>query len=121
MHEDRILRGNKAFTGGMPGHIKRLAHSERADQRLLFRREPLGKVSMNVPMSPAVRCSFDAEDGILRIVLKEAITAEGGNGAGTHELVVYAIKRGRVPKQDFTEFAETLTAAYAPKAEAGTT
>lgn len=52
---------------------------------------------MNVPMSPAVRCSFDAEDGILRIVLKEAITAEGGNGAGTHELVVYAIKVSSSP------------------------
>lgn len=79
---------------------------------------------MNVSVGPTVRCSFDAEDNVLRVVLKEAV--EDGNGA--QELVVYAIKvchnficgkvilmffrskRGRVPKHDFTEFAETLAA-----------
>lgn len=54
----------------------------------VFRREPLGKVSMNVSMGSTVRCSFDLEDSVLRIVLKEAV--EDGNGA--QELVIYAIK-----------------------------
>ncbi|KAF7965849.1 hypothetical protein HWV62_41234 [Athelia sp. TMB] len=109
-----IKRGIKAFTGGMPGHVKLLSHNQRTGERLLFRREPLGKVSMNVSMGSTVRCSFDLEDNVLRIVLKEAV--EDGNGA--QELVIYAIKRGRVSKQDFTDFAEALVAHFAPKSQA---
>lgn len=66
---------------------------------------------MNVSVRPTVRCTFDPEDNVLRIVLKEAV--EYGDGAPetrTQELVVYALKRGRVPKKDFQEFADALMA-----------
>lgn len=29
-----IKRGNKGFSGGMPGHIKLLSHSQRSEERL---------------------------------------------------------------------------------------
>jgi len=99
-----VKRGTKGFTGGMPGHIKLLSRPESDEERLLFRREPLWKVSMNVRVRPTVRCTFDKEDNVLRIVLKEAVE----NGDGAQELVVYALKRGRVPGKDFKEFVEAL-------------
>jgi len=102
-----IKRGTKGFTGGMPGHIKLLSRPGSDEERLLFRREPLWKVSMNVRVRPTVRCTFDEEDNVLRIVLKEAV--EHGDGAhSAQELVIYALKRGRVPKKDFKEFVEAL-------------
>jgi hypothetical protein len=106
-----IKRGTKGFTVGMPGHIKLLSHTQSLEERLLFRREPLWKVSMNVRVQRTVRCTYDAEDNVLRIVLKEAV--EHGDELPTtrpQELVVYALKRGRVPKKDFREFAEALIA-----------
>ena len=60
---------------------------------LVFRREPLWKVSMNVRVRPTVRCTFDEEDSVLRVVLKE--TAENADGAletRPQELVIYALK-----------------------------
>lgn len=98
---------------------------------LVFRREPLWKVSMNVRVQPAVRCTFDSEDNVLRIVLKEAVEDSDGPAATRpQELVVYALKvrlafspllqrlfadvfklqRGRVSKKEFKEFAEALVA-----------
>jgi len=106
-----VKRGAKGFTGGMPGHIKLLSHTQSPEERLLFRREPLWKVSMNVRVQHAVRCTYDAEDNVLRIVLKEAVEyGDGPSATWPQELVVYALKRGRVPKKDFREFAEALVA-----------
>ena len=74
---------------------------------LVFRREPLWKVSMNIRVQPTVRCSYVAEENVLRIVLKEAIGGSGnvgssaaessdsqaGSGDATNqEVVVYALK-----------------------------
>jgi len=104
-----VKRGAKGFTGGMPGHLKLLARAGVDEERLLFRREPLWKVSMNVLVRPTVRCTFDEEDSVLRIILKEAV--EYGDEAvepKPQELVVYALKRGRVSKKDFKEFAQAL-------------
>lgn len=123
-----VKRGEKPFSDGMFGHVKLLSNRTTLDERILFRREPLWKVSMNLRVQPTVRCSFVAEENVLRIVLKEAVA--GGNigpsseeasdsqtGSGDavlnentkQEVVVYALKPGRgCPKHDFQEFAESL-------------
>ena len=75
---------------------------------LVFRREPLWKVSMNIRVQPTVRCSYVAEENVLRIVLKEEVGGTGnlvlgsstessdsqaGSGDATRqEVVVYALK-----------------------------
>ncbi|KAF8815429.1 hypothetical protein BYT27DRAFT_7249222 [Phlegmacium glaucopus] len=128
-----VKRGEKSFSDGMLGHVKLLSNRTTLDERILFRREPLWKVSMNLRVQPTVRCSFVEEENVLRIVLKEAVGGGnvGGNvgssaeessdsQAGTgdavqrentnQEVVVYALKPGRAcSKQDFKEFAQSLT------------
>jgi hypothetical protein len=99
-----IKRGRKEFTDGNFGHIKVLTQSERT--RLLFRRDPLGQVSMNVALRPAVRCHYDAAENILRVVLMEQVAVEGKEPKD--EVVIYALKPGRASKADFKVFAETL-------------
>ncbi|KAG1823126.1 hypothetical protein EV424DRAFT_1538619 [Suillus variegatus] len=101
-----IKRGRKEFTNGNFGHIKVLTQDERT--RLLFRRDPLGQVSMNVALRSAVRCHYDAGESILRVVLMEQVAAEGKEPKD--EVVIYALKPGRAPKADFKVFAETLCA-----------
>jgi len=101
-----VKRGRKEFTDGNYGHIKILTQNERT--RLLFRRDPLGKVSMNVALRPAVRCHYDAGENILRVVLMEQIVVEGKEAKD--EVVIYALKPGRASKADFKVFAQTLCA-----------
>ncbi|CAK5267220.1 unnamed protein product [Mycena citricolor] len=96
-----VKQGDDAFSSGMVGHIKFLSHRATGIKRLLFRREPLWKVSMNVLMQPTVRCTFDAHDLVLRVAMKEA----------TGQTAVYAFKPGRACKRnDFQDFAESLVA-----------
>ena len=76
---------------------------------VVFRREPLWKVSMNIRVHPTVRCLFVADENVLRIVLKEAVGGTGTSvadssdsqiGTGSQvqtentnqEVVVYALK-----------------------------
>jgi hypothetical protein len=101
-----IKRGRKEFTDGNFGHIKVLTQNERT--RLLFRRDPLGQVSMNVALRSAVRCHYDAGESILRVVLMEQVAVEGKEPKD--EVVIYALKPGRASKVDFKVFAETLCA-----------
>lgn len=54
----------------------------------VFRREPLWKVSMNVRLQPSVRCTFDAQENALRVVLKE-LDSEKPDASQT---VIYAFK-----------------------------
>ncbi|KIK04025.1 hypothetical protein K443DRAFT_443534 [Laccaria amethystina LaAM-08-1] len=111
-----VKRGNRPFSDGMVGHIKLLSDRETLEERLLFRREPLWKISMNFRVKPTVRCTFDAEEGVVRLVLKESVgsqeagsEAQSGAKEPTQEVVVYALKPGRsCSKQDFKEFAESL-------------
>lgn len=111
-----VKRGNRPFSDGMVGHIKLLSDKETLEERLLFRREPLWKISMNIRVKPTVRCTFDAEEGVVRLVLKESVgsqeagsEAQSGAKESTQEVVVYALKPGRsCSKQDFKEFAESL-------------
>ncbi|KAF9465611.1 hypothetical protein BDZ94DRAFT_1159842 [Collybia nuda] len=105
-----IKRGNKPFSDGMLGHIKLLSNKSTLDERLLFRREPLWKVSMNVRMHPTVRCIFDEDENVLRLVLKEFIEEKDvPQSEWKGEVVVYALKPGRsCSKQDFKDFATTL-------------
>ncbi|KAJ7173599.1 hypothetical protein C8R46DRAFT_1348226 [Mycena filopes] len=117
-----IKRGEDApFSGGMPGHLKLLSHKTAPfAKRLLFRREPLWKVSMNVRLQPTVRCTFDAQENVLRVALKELPVEdkwETGTGAGAAmgmpaaQTVIYAFKPGRsCRKSDFQDFAEALVA-----------
>ncbi|KAG1774170.1 hypothetical protein EV702DRAFT_549991 [Suillus placidus] len=103
-----IKRGRKEFTDGNFGHIKVLTQNERT--RLLFRRDPLGQVSMNVVLRSAVRCHYDAGENILRVVLMEQVAVEGKEPKD--EVVIYALKPGRASKADFKVFAETLCANH---------
>lgn len=91
---------------------------------LVFRREPLLKISMNVRVGAAVRCTYTPEENVVRLVLKEAVESEGG--LEKQELVIYAIKVWTVfflypgnisyviqpgrhcSKDDFKEFATML-------------
>ncbi|KAG2137567.1 uncharacterized protein EDB93DRAFT_1253578 [Suillus bovinus] len=107
-----IKRGRKEFTNGNFGHIKVLTQNERT--RLLFRRDPLGQVSMNVALRSAVRCHYDTGENILRVVLMEQVAVEGKEPKD--EVVIYALKPGRASKADFKVFAETLCANESLKA-----
>lgn len=104
-----VKRGTKDFTDGIIGHLKLLSHKAKQEGRLLFRREPLWQVSMNVRLHPLVRCTYDPEGNALRLILKEPVEQENvPPEQWTQELVVYALKAGRVPKEEFREFAKAL-------------
>jgi len=106
-----IKRGQKDFTDGIIGNLKLLSHKTKHERRLLFRRDPLWQVSMNVRLHPLVRCTYDLEGNALRLILKEPVEqANVPPEQWTQELVVYALKAGRVPKDDFREFAKVLSA-----------
>ncbi|KAF9497835.1 hypothetical protein BDN71DRAFT_1494463 [Pleurotus eryngii] len=106
-----VKRGKKGFSNGMIGHMKLLSNKSTKSERLLFRREPLWKVSMNVRVNTSVRCTFDAEEHVLRIVLAETVESpEIPAEQWPREIVVYALKPGRSSKTDFTAFAEALIA-----------
>lgn len=119
-----IKRGRKEFTSGMYGHVKLLSckadasASKDGDEkegqtenaannrtRLLFRRDPLGQVSMNVALRPAVRCHFDEAESILRVILKEQIIVDKET---KEDIVIYALKPGRASKPDFRAFAKAV-------------
>ncbi|KAJ8518555.1 hypothetical protein ONZ45_g4371 [Pleurotus djamor] len=107
-----VKRGKKNFSEGMTGHIKVLASKGTDSERLLFRRDPLWKVSMNVRLNTSVRCTYDAEEHILRVVLAEPVeTPDVPVEQWPREVVVYALKPSRsLPKADFKDFAEALIA-----------
>ncbi|KAJ6561209.1 hypothetical protein DFH09DRAFT_1160775 [Mycena vulgaris] len=102
-----VKRGDDNFSGGMVGHIKLLSHRTNLSKRLLFRREPLWKVSMNVRMQPTVRCTFDVQENILRVALKELEDKPDS----APQTVIYAFKPSRSCRRgDFQDFAESLLA-----------
>lgn len=107
-----IKRGDNEFSSGIIGNMKLLSHRTTKDERIVFRREPIWKVSMSVRLRPVVRCMYDEEQSALRIILKEAITSDQAgivsDGSQPTETVVYALKRGRVPKADFAAFAKKI-------------
>ncbi|KAK7440403.1 hypothetical protein VKT23_017041 [Stygiomarasmius scandens] len=117
-----VKRGTKEYSTGMLGHVKLLSSKNHDVERLLFRREPLWKVSMNARLQPTVRCSFDSEESILRVVMPEFLESSGSgspasektesrslNGAASPEVVVYAMKPGRFcSKQEFGDFATSV-------------
>ncbi|KAK0489435.1 hypothetical protein IW261DRAFT_1557921 [Armillaria novae-zelandiae] len=88
-----IKRGQKDFTTGMLGHVKLLSNKTSENQRLLLRRDPLWQVTMNVRLTPAVKCIFDEEDLSLRVILAETVEREDVPvEQWAHEVVVYALK-----------------------------
>ncbi|KAL4249888.1 hypothetical protein ABKN59_002054 [Abortiporus biennis] len=104
-----IKRGDKEFTSGIFGHVKLLAHRETSDERLVFRREPVWKVSMSVRLRPTVRCTFDEDQAVLRLTLKETIEQDGvPTEQSPQQIVVYALKRGKMSKTDFATFAKAV-------------
>ncbi|KAM5534473.1 hypothetical protein V8D89_011805 [Ganoderma adspersum] len=115
-----IKRGNRDFCEGILGNVKLLKHKETGDHRILFRREPVWKVTMSVRLRPTVRCSFDEAQSALRVTLKEPIEDT------QHEhLVIYvlkaladsrsvarlAVQRGKASRSEFAEFAKTVAAS----------
>jgi hypothetical protein len=68
-----------------------------ADQRIqtlpVFRRDPLLQVTMNIALSPLVRCIFDEEALALRLIHKEPIVQENmPAGQKPTEVVIYVLK-----------------------------
>ncbi|KXN86205.1 hypothetical protein AN958_10393 [Leucoagaricus sp. SymC.cos] len=105
-----VKRGDRPFAEGIAGHCKVLKDRTSRQERLLFRREPLWKISMNVRLGPSTRCTWDAAENVLRIVTQEpksdVTTTETSKSS---EIVVYAMKPGRsCSKQDFEMFSEAL-------------
>ncbi|KAI0642003.1 hypothetical protein C8Q79DRAFT_1013894 [Trametes meyenii] len=98
-----IKRGDRDFCEGILGHAKLLKHRQTGAERLLFRREPVMKVSVNVRMHPLVRCSFDETQGLLRVTLKEPV-----EDTQLEHIVVYALKRGKASRAEFAEFAKAV-------------
>ncbi|KAI5995657.1 hypothetical protein EDD15DRAFT_2255433 [Pisolithus albus] len=88
-----IKRGRKEFTSGMYGHVKLLSYKSDASEGKedkVFRRDPLGQVSMNVALRPTVRCHFDEPESILRVILKEPQVTVGEEVK--EDIVIYAFK-----------------------------
>ncbi|TFK81435.1 hypothetical protein K466DRAFT_502138, partial [Polyporus arcularius HHB13444] len=98
-----IKRGEHDFCEGILGNVKLLKHKGTGAERLLFRREPIWKVSMNVRLRAAVRCSFDEAQGALRVMLKERV-----EDAQQEQLVMYVLKRGKASRTDFADFARAV-------------
>ena len=46
---------------------------------------------MSVGLRSAVRCSFDEQQGVLRVTLKEAVASDG-ELSGKQHVVLYALK-----------------------------
>lgn len=107
-----VRRGNKPFASGMVGHLKLLSDRKTLAERLcecsftisaisdsctcpvVFRREPLWQVSMNVRVNSSTRCVYDPEENVIRLTLKEqaSIPSTAIGGKENLELVVYALK-----------------------------
>lgn len=94
-----VKRGSKDFVDCGRGHIKLLQSKEPASERLVFRREQVLKLAMNVRLRSTVRCTFSEEENVLRVILKES------SDVGSEELVVYALKVGKASKKEFADFA----------------
>ncbi|KAF7317762.1 RanBD1 domain-containing protein [Mycena kentingensis (nom. inval.)] len=108
-----VKRGDASFSGSVGGTLRLLANKESGAKRLLFRREPLWQVAMNVRVHEhgALRCTYDEREGVLRVILKELVAAEaeGKAGPGTPQTVIYAFKPGRTCRRsEFVSFAEAL-------------
>ncbi|KAJ7065343.1 hypothetical protein C8F01DRAFT_741437 [Mycena amicta] len=102
-----VKRGDAAFSSGVAGTLKLLSHKTSGAKRLLFRREPLWQVAMNVRMHGALRCTFDEREGVLRVILKELRDLDGS--PTTPQTVIYAFKPGRTCRRpEFGAFAEAL-------------
>lgn len=113
-----VKRGDKPFSDGLVGHMKLLSNKTTLDERLLFRREPLWQVSMNIRMHPTIKCIFDAGENILRLITKEVVEKKDVPPQDwERELVIYVLKPGRsCSKQDFKDFANSLMESRGLKA-----
>ncbi|KAF5386376.1 hypothetical protein D9757_006644 [Collybiopsis confluens] len=105
-----VKRGSQDFSNGISGQVKYLADKKTTNQRVLFRREPLWKVSMNTKLQPTVRCTFDHQECVLRLLLAESSEKRA------QEIVVYALKPGRFcSRKDFQAFAESVISSTSLK------
>lgn len=121
-----VKRGTKPFTDATVGHIKLLSNRKTLHERLLFRREPLWQVSMNVRVHPSMRCFFDREEKVLRVIAQESVVVNPVESSPDSqkkecEIVIYAMKPGRsCSKQDFFDFADSLVQSPSFKSKADT-
>ncbi|KAJ4474938.1 hypothetical protein J3R30DRAFT_3776549 [Lentinula aciculospora] len=98
-----VKRGSNDYSGGILGQVKYLVDRKTSCQRLLFRREPLWQISMNARLQPTVRCTFDPQECILRLLLAESSASRAA------EIIVYALKPGRFcSRKEFQTFAESV-------------
>ncbi|KIK56996.1 hypothetical protein GYMLUDRAFT_247270 [Collybiopsis luxurians FD-317 M1] len=105
-----VKRGSQDFSSGVLGQVKYLADRKTENERVLFRREPLWKISMNTRLQPTVRCTFDPQECVLRLLLAESSEIKA------QEVVVYALKPGRFcSRKDFQAFAESVMSSASLK------
>ncbi|KAI0794231.1 hypothetical protein C8Q74DRAFT_1247520 [Fomes fomentarius] len=98
-----IKRGERDFCEGILGNVRLLKHKDTGAERILFRREPVWKVTMSVRLRPTVLCSFDEAQGALRVTLKEPV-----EDTQQERLVIYALRRGKASRAEFAEFARAV-------------
>ncbi|KAI0730974.1 hypothetical protein C8Q76DRAFT_782482 [Earliella scabrosa] len=98
-----VKRGDRDFCEGILGNVKLLKHKATGAERILFRREPVWKVTMSVRLRPTVRCAFDEAQGALRVTLKEPVEETQGE-----QVVIYALRRGKASRTEFAEFARAV-------------
>ncbi|KAJ3931463.1 MAG: hypothetical protein NXY57DRAFT_212677 [Lentinula lateritia] len=99
-----VKRGSNDYPSGILGQVKYWSDKKTLVERLLFRRKPLRKVSMNIRLQPAVRCTFNPQECILRLLLAESSKSKA---SGTTGIIVYALKPGRFcSRKDFQTFSE---------------
>ncbi|KIY51874.1 hypothetical protein FISHEDRAFT_70372 [Fistulina hepatica ATCC 64428] len=115
-----IKRGEDGFSGGIVGNIKLLLHPESGARRLLFRRDTLLNVAMNVRLNPFVRCMFDAEEGALRVLVTEPAKPSDAhseaNGVSSEKgiVTIYALRPSKtLPAATFRDFADKVVHASA--------
>ncbi|KAJ7626342.1 hypothetical protein DFH06DRAFT_1444028 [Mycena polygramma] len=98
-----IKRGEENFSGGMVGHIKLLSHKTSPLKTIA---EPL------LEGFHELRCTFDAQENILRVALKE-LQDKSDSESVEPQTVIYAFKvqpSRSCRKGDFEDFAEALLA-----------
>lgn len=73
----------------------------------VFRRDPLGQVSMNVGLYPTVRCHFDSAENILRVIVVEQVMTDEKDLK--EDVVIYALKVSQHGIHSCIEFLSTRT------------
>ncbi|KAH7874100.1 uncharacterized protein C8R40DRAFT_1048323, partial [Lentinula edodes] len=101
-----VKRGSNDYPSGILGQVKYWSDKKTLVERLReFHCEHI-LVSMNIRLQPAVRCTFNPQECILRFLPAESSRSKA---SGTTGIVVYALQPGRFcSRKDFQTFSESV-------------